>query len=180
MRRRLAGFSLVDLAMTLGVTTILVAVSVPVVTNSLESMRLNGSVRDLERELQTARLKAVSTNSHLQLRVNCPASGLFRIVEVVGVSAVDSASDRCDPSVYRFPAPDADPLTRPNHDGPVRRLHPRVTVSGYDFQFAPDGTTKQVLSSALQAISGAATLTLTKGGQTKTIQVNALGKIQIQ
>ena len=40
--------------------------------NGVDGMRLGVSARDVERELQFARLKAVSTNRPMRIRFNAP------------------------------------------------------------------------------------------------------------
>ena len=63
-------------------------------------------------------------NRPLRVRINCPATGYIRTVEVLGTAA-DTAANRCLITAYPFPAADTDMMTRPNYDGPVRMLPQR-------------------------------------------------------
>src|SRR5581483_7584878 len=88
------------------------------------------SLRDVERELQFARLKAVTTNRPMRVRFDCPAPGQFRVVEVIGTPAAPDPNDsdtflnRCNETQFPYSPTGADQsrLTRPNNDGPIRRL----------------------------------------------------------
>jgi prepilin-type N-terminal cleavage/methylation domain-containing protein len=180
------GFSLIELVGVMAVSAILIAIAVPQMSDAIVSMRLGQGTREVERELQTARLKAVSTNRILRLRTNCPAGGFYRMVEYLGTiqtpAAADTAADRCLNTVYPFPAADTNPITRPNHDGPVRIMLPDVTVDTASFEFRPDGTAWLVGAdgrAASMPLAGT-DLTLTHKSRTRRINVNPLGKISIQ
>jgi Tfp pilus assembly protein FimT len=88
-----AGFSLVDILGVLAIIATVSAMAVPQVSSGLDSMRLGMSLRDVERELQFARLKAVTANRPMRVRFDCPAAGSIRVVEVIGTSAVPDAND---------------------------------------------------------------------------------------
>ena len=117
------GFSLTELMLTVTVAATLLAIGVPVLRDVTEGSKLNGAARELEREFHSARLRAVSANRSLRVRLNCPAAGYYRTVEVLGTAA-DTATNRCLLSAYPFPA-DADLTTRPNYDGPHARAAER-------------------------------------------------------
>jgi prepilin-type N-terminal cleavage/methylation domain-containing protein len=174
------GFSLTELMFTVAIIGTLMAVSVPLVTDVTESAKLNGAGREVERELQSARLKAVTTNRALRVRLNCPGAGYFRTVEVLGNSATDTSLNRCLTSAYPFPAPDTDLMTRPNYDGPVRILPNGAVVTTAVIEFRPDGTAQQVTSSGPQPIATALTITVTRKNKSKSVTVNGVGKIQLQ
>jgi prepilin-type N-terminal cleavage/methylation domain-containing protein len=174
-----AGFSLVELIMVVAMIGILAAGAVPVMRDVTSSIKLNEAARMVEREMHEARLKAVSSNRVLRVRMNCPSAGFFRRVEVVS-AVVDAAANRCSQSAYPFPAGDTDVMTRPNYDGPMRVLTMGATVSNTAIQFAPDGTASQVVAGVPQVIATTATLTVTRGGKSKFVRINAVGKIQLQ
>lgn len=174
------GFSLPELLVVLSVATAIFAIAVPTFQNMLDHYRLGMATRDVERELQTARLRAVSANTPMRVRLNCPAAGQFRMVEMTGVATTDAAANRCDETAYPYPSPRDTNRATPEHDGPVRRLHESVSVAGADLQFFPDGTVRQWVGGQLQSITGEASVTLTKGSKTSTVNVNGLGKIRIQ
>jgi prepilin-type N-terminal cleavage/methylation domain-containing protein len=177
--RESRGFTLVDTMVTIAVFSILMAMAVPGVIDATDAFRLGTATRVVERELQTARLKAVTANRSMRVRLNCPSAGQFRMVEVMNSAGVDSASNRCSESVYAYPSPRDTDVTTPAHDGPVGRVHDTVTLPTVVFQFAPDGRTTKVVSGTPTAFT-TETVTLTKGTRTQSITINALGKIQLQ
>ena len=183
------GFTLVDTLATLAVFCTIAVTAMPVMRDAIDNMRLGMSLRDVERELQFARLKSVATNRPMRVRFDCPAAGQLRVVELIGTPrtpvAADIALNRCDETVYPYRPTGADTsrLTRPNNDGPIRRMQAGTTFTAVQtLEFRPDGT--------VHADAGAgnpwpvvgpagATLTLSRKGKTKNIKVNALGKIQM-
>ncbi len=88
------------------------------------AIELGEAARQLERELQSARMTAVVANQPVRVMFNCPSAGEYRVVELIGTPAVPAAGDgvvgRCSATSYPFPAPDNNPITRPNNDGPLR------------------------------------------------------------
>jgi Tfp pilus assembly protein FimT len=178
-RRAERGFSLVELMLVVAFAATLLTIAVPVMTDVSDGSKLSGAARELERELQSARLKSVSTNRLLRVRLNCPGTGMYRTVEYVASAAVDGATNRCSDSAYPFPA-DNDIMTRPNYDGPVRILPLGATVTSDILQFQPDGTAVTIVSNVVTPITTPVTITVTRKGKSKSITVNAAGKIQLQ
>lgn len=182
-----AGFSLVDMLCVVAVLAILAGVSVPAFQNVTEGYKLGQAVREVERELQTARLKAVTANRPLRVRFNCPAAGEYRTTELIGSPSVpateDDAANRCQESVYPTPAGDNNPLTRPNHDGAMRRLPTDITFgTATTLEFWPDGSVHQQQGTSLPwPVVGVAgtSITLVKGSVSKRIDVNGVGKITL-
>lgn len=173
------GFTLTELMLIVAVLATVLGLAVPSAGRMLESVRLNASASEVERELQTARLKAVSVNRTLRVALNCPAAGQFRIIEFVGTPAVDNASNRCSATAYPSP-PDNDPTTRPNFDGPVRQVAEGVTLTTKRFEFRSNGTAFEIVGTTVTPIATSSSVTITKGTKTKTVTVNALGKIDLQ
>jgi prepilin-type N-terminal cleavage/methylation domain-containing protein len=172
------GFTLIELLMTVTVAATLLAIGVPVLLDVTESSKLNGATREVERELQSARLRAVQNNRSLRVRLNCPAAGYYRTVEVLGTAA-DNATNRCLVSAYPFPA-DNDLTTRPNYDGPPRVLPNQATVTDAVLEFRPDGTAYSVVANVAQALAAPFTITVTRNGKSKAMTLNGSGKIQLQ
>jgi prepilin-type N-terminal cleavage/methylation domain-containing protein len=173
------GFSLIELVLTVAVFATMAAIALPVYHDLTDSLRLTDALRGVERELQAARLKAVTVNRSLRVRFNCPAAGQYRTVEVLG-TAMDTAATRCDPAAFPYPAPDQNPFTRPNADGPLRRLPSDVTVNTVEIEFRPNGTAYQVVSGVPQAIAGTVSVTVTRRGQSRMVTINGLGKVELQ
>ena len=172
------GFSLNELMLTVAIAGTLMVIAVPVLSDVGDSTKLGAATREIERELQSARLKAVSVNRILRVRLNCPAAGYFRTVELLN-SGADSATNRCLLSAYPFPA-DNDLMTRPNYDGPVRTLPSGATVAGDVLEFRPDGTAVRVVSNVVEPITTPVAVTVTRNGKSKAITINGAGKIQLQ
>jgi prepilin-type N-terminal cleavage/methylation domain-containing protein len=183
------GFTLVEMVATVALISILAGAGLPLLFNAADAMKLGESTREVEREMQIARMTAVSSNQPMRIRFDCPAVGSYRMVELVGTpsapAAADSAANRCALANYPYPADqDKNPLTRPNRDGPLRYLDPKVTFTNpATIEFWPDGTahTDTGAGNPWPTMAGTGTIiTLTKGTKTKNIVVNGLGKVQIQ
>jgi Tfp pilus assembly protein FimT len=172
------GFSLTELLLIVAVASTIMAISVPIMNDLSASVKLNEAARLIEREFQDARMQAVKTNRALRVRVNCPAVGYVRTVEVLGTAA-DAAANRCLQTDYPFPADD-NLMTRPNYDGPVRTIPNSATANTMTFEFRPDGTTFQVVAGVAQWMAAAQTVTISRQNRSRTVTVNAAGKIQLQ
>jgi prepilin-type N-terminal cleavage/methylation domain-containing protein len=186
-RRHDAGFSLIDMLVVVTLIGIISAIAIPTLINSINAMRLGQSAREIEREMQAAKQRAVAKSRPIRIRFNCPVVGQYRIVELIGSpsapATADNATNRCDPVAYPFP-PDNNPLTRPNHDGPVKRLDNEVTFTAQQtIEFWSDGTAHYNNGTgdpwALIPTTGIA-VTVSRAGKTSRITVNGLGKIQLE
>ncbi len=153
-----------------------------------ESMRLSQGAREVERELQTARLKAVTSNRPIRVRFNCPSAGKYRMVELIGSTyvpvAADDAANRCQESAYPYPAADRNPITLPNLDGPARSLHSSLSFgAAQTLEFWPNGTVHAdtgVAGAWPELPTTGTEIHVVKGQDIKKITVNGLGKIQLQ
>ena len=170
------GYSLTELVMIIAVAGTMMAFALPILTDLGEGTKLSAAAREIEREFQSARLRAVTVNRLLRVRLNCPATGYYRTVEVLGNTS-DQDANRCVPASYPFPAPDQDLITRPNFDGPVRLLSSDATVTSEVIEFRPDGTAARVVSNVAQAITTPLTITITRKQKSKTVTVNGGGQV---
>lgn len=185
---RHGGFSLTELLVAVAFLAIVIAIGSPLLLTGLGNQRLSATARDVQGELQQARLRAVSTNRAIRVRFNCPAANFYRAVEVIGTPSIpdplDAATNRCDPATYPYVPKDRNPLTRPNHDGPVRQLRQGMTfTASATVEFWPDGTAHADTGagSPWPAIGPTGvTVTITYQTYTKTITVNGVGKVSIQ
>lgn len=174
------GFSLADLLLVMALISTMAGIAVPAATGAVELMRLGAATRAVERELHSARLRSVSTNRRLAVRLNCPAAGQLRVVELTGDDAVDGDTNRCDERRFPYPGPnDADPAT-PAVDGPVRRLHTSIRLTGVDLVFSPNGTTQRLVGSAATRLTGPVAVTIARPRESSSILVNGLGRITVQ
>ena len=165
--------------MVVSMIAVLAVIALPFMKDTTASIKLNEAARMVEREMQDARLKAVSSNRVIRVRLNCPATGYIRSVEVLS-SPDDDAQDRCMTTRFPFPPADTDIMTRPNFDGPPRVLPSGATIGNQVLQFSPDGTAAQVISGAVTTIATPVTITITRESKSKTVTVNNAGKIQLQ
>lgn len=185
------GFSIIDLLGALAIMTTLAAVAVPPLLSMVDQYRLGVATRTVERELQFSRLKAVSSQSPMRVRFNCPVAGQVRAVELIGTPAVpnandaDAVTDRCKESLYPYvpSGAGASRLTKPTNDGAVRILDASVAITvSKTLEFWPNGTVHAdtgVGNPWPAAGNPGVTITLTRNGATKNIVVNGLGKIQM-
>ena len=184
------GFTLIDIMVAITVLAILSAGAVPAIVDAVRGMRLGQAQRDVYQELQTARLVAVSSNRPIRIKFNCPVSGEYRIVELVGTpsspDAIDqSGTDRCSRTKWKYPANDNDTTTRPNHDGPVRDLPDDVKFGAAPaLEFWPDGTVHRQLGgenpwTQAPVDTTGVEITVVKDTTIRKIRVNGLGKIQL-
>src|SRR5436305_3101607 len=65
------GFNVTELLVTCAIIGVAAAVATPGLITGLDNMRLGMSVRDADRELQYARLKAVAAAQPMRVRFNC-------------------------------------------------------------------------------------------------------------
>jgi prepilin-type N-terminal cleavage/methylation domain-containing protein len=182
-----SGFSLIELLMVSALVSIMSVIGIPLFGQLSGAIELGEAARQVERELQSARMTAVSANQPVRVMFDCPVAGQYRTVELIGTPAVPAAADgvvgRCSQTTYPFPAPDNNPISRPNNDGPLRRLSQQVTfTTTTTIEFWPDGTahTNTGGINPWPSIAAAGTnIVLTRSGKTRSILVNGIGKIQL-
>ena len=183
------GVSLIDMLVVCSIIAIIMGITVPTLTASLDAMRLGQAAREVERELQIAKSRAVGKGRPIRIRFNCPTQGDYRITELIGTpsapAVADSAANRCDQTAFPFPAADTDASTLPNLDGPVRTLDSTVSFDLVEtIEFWPDGTAHYAAGGTASPwpmipVDGIEVRLLRKGA-TSIIRVNGLGKIQLQ
>jgi type II secretory pathway pseudopilin PulG len=185
--RRDCGFSLIELLVVITVTITICAIAVPGVLANLDRLKVAARARDVQIELQAARLKALSANRAMRLHFDCPAAGQYRITELIGTPAVpdpkDGAPDRCSPTTYPYPPTDTNQLTLPNNDGPVRYLGAGARFSASrTIEFWPNGTAHidTGAGSPWPAIVNDVTISVMYKNLTRSITVNGVGKIKGQ
>jgi type II secretory pathway pseudopilin PulG len=185
---RVGGFTLVELLVAMAVMIILTGIGAPVLARAIDKYRVGMAIRDVERDLQTARLKAVSSNHPIRVRFNCPSTGYYRMVELIGDAGAplpeDDRLERCGDSLYPYPAADLDPLTRPNHDGPLRQLPLSVSFrSSQTLEFWPDGSvhsgTGGTASPWPVVAPTGVEISIQQGTKTSAVTVNGIGRVSI-
>jgi type II secretory pathway pseudopilin PulG len=162
---------MIELLMTVALVTIASAAAVPLLSGAMRKSGLFGAQRDVAGQIRTARLSAVTGNKKMRVLFGCPAAGEYRVIEVTGLAAIDTASDavRC---AYPWP-PDNDSATLPNLDGPRMRLPEGISFGAtQNLEVSTTGT--------ITALSGSvpAQIQVTDGSTTRTIYASASGRIQ--
>lgn len=174
-----AGFTLVELLIVVGVAAVIAAATVPAIAAGMQQYALNNSVHTVSAAIRGARYEAVSKNRTLRVRFNCPAANQFRVVEVVGANAIDTAADRCSAAAYPFP--DADPATAPSVDGPVVFL-PQGAQFGavQDLEINTAGRVTPLTGCPTCVVAAApAAVAVTNGNVTQTITIAASGQVVV-
>ena len=173
---------MIELLTVMATAVTLIAVAAPAINGFLRAQRALNAARLVERQLQTARLKAVSVSHSMRVRFSCPAAGQVRVLEFTGVSATDNAANRCDPVAFPSPGPIDTLKSTPSLDQPVVYLPQGTTVAGTSlhFEFTPKGTVHTVGSGGVVTpVNGDVTLTVTRAGYSKTVTINALGRVRL-
>lgn len=177
-----AGFTLIELLIVSMLALAVSAIAAPAFSSFRESQRARDAARLVERELQTARLKAVTASRALRVRFNCPAAGQFRVLEVTGVATTDNSANRCSPTAFPFPGPNDTLRATPSLDSPVIYLPDGAMLGGtvMHFEFSPRGQVFSVSGTGdTTALGNDAVLTITRNGWSNTVTVNALGRIKL-
>ena len=171
-----------ELVMVMAGAVTLAALAGPSFSTLVEANRARTAARQVERELQTARLKAVTASRALRVRLSCPVVGQLRILEVTGIGTTDNATNRCDPVAFPSPGPDDTLRSTPSLDSPVIYLPEGTTVVGdtLHFEFSTRGSVHKVDNAGVTAaVAGDVVLTITLEGWTHTVTINALGRIRL-
>jgi prepilin-type N-terminal cleavage/methylation domain-containing protein len=176
------GFTLVELAIVLAGFATLAAISVPGINSFVRAQRARNASRTVERALQDARLKAVTTSRSMRVRFTCPTTGTLRILEVTGVAGTDNAGNRCSPSAYPSPGPVDALRSTPSLDSPVILLPTGTSVAGNPeiLEFTPRGTVFAVaVGGTVTPLAGDVVWTVTQGSYVNTVTINALGRVRL-
>jgi Tfp pilus assembly protein FimT len=137
------------LLLVVAILGVISAMAIPAFLNTTRQIKVSANARAVERELQGARMKAVRSNRAIRVRFNCPSTGQYRIVELLGSRQTPATDDddsraatRCGYSAYPYPDTNQDFFSIPNNDGPIQALQDGIGF-GTDAQtveFWPDGT----------------------------------------
>jgi len=191
---RARGFGLVDQLATLGIAATVAAIAIPTIVKTVSTQRIGIDLRNVEREMQLARISAIQSNRPIRMRFNCPAAGYYRRVELLGSvnnpitgdDADNQGTRRCSYTYYPYPVADKDPMTRPNNDGPLQQLNSKISFSSVQtIEFWPNGTVHMMSGAQSgqplpQVGSTPVNIVLSDGSTTRLISVNSLGKMQFQ
>ena len=151
-RHQEAGFSLIELVMTLAVGITLAALAVPAVRSSIQFFRVRSAVSSVTVAIQSTRYRAIFDG--------CPYNVTFlKATNTLQVASETAGGKTCAAAFTNVGA--AVPF------GPTAvALNQDVTL-----QFKPSGY--------VQATTGAMTFTLMYGSTTKTVTVSSYGNIHV-
>jgi prepilin-type N-terminal cleavage/methylation domain-containing protein len=188
------GFTLIELMLVVAILGVISAIAIPSVLNTSRQIRLSSAARQVERELQGARMKAVRSNRAIRVHFNCPAAGQYRAVELLGSVQFPATNDddsqaatRCSNSAYPYPDPDPEFFAIPNNDGPIQTLQDGLGFGNVQtIEFWPDGTAHAASGGTLPwppipeaGISLSVFDTAHQSTMVTSIEVNGLGKITL-
>jgi Tfp pilus assembly protein FimT len=148
----MAGFSLLELTMTMVVGVILTLVAIPVVKSSVQYFRVRSAVSSVTGAIQSTRYRAIFDGCPYSLSFDKTAN-TFQVAN----EAVSGGTCAAAFSNVGTPIP---------FGSPAVALSQNVTL-----QFKPSGY--------VQATAGATTFSLTYGSTTKTIAVSSYGNINV-
>ena len=175
--KRVAGFTLVEIMLVTTVAGVLAAVAAPSIDGAMRRYRMNTATRTITTEIRAARFIAVAKNRTMRVRFNCPGPGQFRVIEVTGNAAIDSAADRCSETAY--PYPDQNPAVAPNADGPAMWINQGAALGAVqDLQISNRGRIQPLNNCPACAVAAPpASIGITNGYEIQTIPVSASGMV---
>lgn len=175
-----AGYTLVEVLMVSGVMAIIAGMAVPAIAAGMRRYALNNAAQQVASVIRSARYTAVAKNTDVRVRFNCPAANQYRVVEVTGVTAIDTATDRC--SATSYPYPDANTAAAPNVDGPVLVLPAGTELDDFDnLQIDTEGRVTPLTGCpSCATTTGTVSVALENGFESQTITVGQNGQIQVQ
>ena len=161
---------MVELVMVLAVSMVIVAISLPIINQTLTSMHVTSSATTLAGIIQSTRYHAIGTGCPYEI-VLTPASNSYQIF---GESVVTSATaPPVCATAYTSPVTSPVAVKFANSDV-VFTVSPSSTLI-----LNPSGTVTTAASTTIPAIF-TITFTPTKGTQTKTITVSGVGNVTMQ
>lgn len=167
------GFTLIDVTMASLITGLVMAIAIPVVETARLRYQMTAASREVAAEIRSARLAALTTNTAMQVRFDCPAPRQYRRIQVVGNPAIDTDPNRCSLAAYPYPSPN--PAVAPSQDGPVMVLPGQVNFGQpQDIQVDRAGRVTPVGGGAMPATIGVA-----NPHETRNVSVTVAGRVQI-
>jgi len=147
-----AGFSLLELTMTLAVGLILAALAVPTVKSSIQYFRVRSAVTSVTGAIQSTRYRAIFDGCPYNITLNNSGNTLQVASETAGGNSCATIFTKVGTAVP--------------FGSTAVKLNQSVTL-----QFKPSGV--------VQATSGSSTFTLSYGSAKKTVMVSNYGNINV-
>lgn len=178
-RRAAAGYTLIEVLIAVAVMMIVSAIAIPVITSAMRRYALNNAAQQIASVVRSARFTAVSKNTVMRVRFDCPENDQYRVVEFTEDSTIDTDTDRCSNAAY--PYPDADAANKPDVDGPVL-LVPAGTEIGDadDLEINKEGRVTALSGCpTCTAGSGGGTVAIENGFESQTITIGQNGQVAV-
>jgi prepilin-type N-terminal cleavage/methylation domain-containing protein len=147
-----AGFSLLELTMTLAVGLILAALAVPSIKSSIQYFRVRSAMTSVTGAIQSTRYRAIFDGCPYNITLNNSGNTLQVASETVGGNSCATTFTNVGTAVP--------------FGSTAVKLNQNVTL-----QFKPSGV--------VQATSGSSTFTLSYGSTAKTVTVSNYGNINV-
>lgn len=148
---RTAGFSLIEMVLTIAIALVLLAMGVPKLQSAISNYQLTGAVNSASWEIQATRYQAIMNGYPYELAFSA-ANNTYQV-----------SNDNAWPGTVTFA----------NVGTAVPITSARVVISApTTFQFKPNGT--------VSAVAGAMTFTITYQGITRTLTVSNYGSVTVQ
>jgi len=81
-QKQLAGYTIIEMIIVLAIVAILTGILVPVLSNYLPNVQLNGAARNLMADLRLAQEKAITEQDQYALRFDTPSHGSYQIIHL--------------------------------------------------------------------------------------------------
>jgi len=94
--RSTRGFTLFELLVAVALISILAAVGLPVMRESVIRNNVWTASEGIGAQVRQARLRAISRNQSFRVRFDCPAAGQMRVLIVTGDPGIDDDANRCN------------------------------------------------------------------------------------
>lgn len=142
------GFTLVELLITLALSTVLLLLGLPALQNMMFRARLEGSVRETAMMMSQARMEAIKRNRRTLVQVNDEGEPKETLVAYVDVGTTDFELDTDDEVLGRLRLPMRIDWRNPGgQEGLLADTFPQVSGTSIDADgpiFQPDGSALDV------------------------------------
>lgn len=158
MRQKQTGFTLMELMIVIVIVAILAALALPSFKSVLERRRLVGATENLFSDLQYARSEAIKRNETIRFQVTTGANWCFGIDDDDG-AACDCNANACE----------------------VDGLPKNVVSNSYtNIQMTAGGVVEFDPRQGLPDTARTYTFRIGSSGSTKSVNINSIGRVQME
>jgi Tfp pilus assembly protein FimT len=145
----MAGISLIEVLVAVGIATLMTVIAIPVSTSALRSYHLSSAVQRVSGAIQGARYQAIKSGYHYRMALNS-ANATYQLSSMVPPATTFS-----------------------NVGGPVY-----WSTSG-DITLSPSTTLEFYPGGKVTATTGSLTFALSNGTTTKTVTISTVGNVSV-